>query len=103
MHEIDLDKAHREQARWRILKVLDSGRPMAVSELVILQALNDATLSLTPNGLRRELKYLEDRRLVTLANLSSTVWAAALTRFGVDVVEYTVDCMPGIARPAKWY
>ena len=27
---------------------------------------------------------------------------ADLTRHGVDVAEYTVDCEPGIARPAKY-
>jgi hypothetical protein len=26
-----------------------------------------------------------------------------LTRIGIDVVEYTVECDPGIARPKKYW
>lgn len=103
MHEIDLEKAQREQVRWRILKVLDAGRPLPVSEVIVLQVMQDAALHLTPHGLRRELDYLEVRKLVNIDGRQSPVWSAELTRFGVDVVEYTVDCLPGIARPAKWY
>lgn len=103
MHEVDLEKAHREQMRWRILRVLDAGRPLPVSEVVILQVLQEAALPVTPSSLRRELAYLEERRLVKLGGRDSPVWSAELTRFGVDVVEYTIDCLPGIARPTKWY
>jgi hypothetical protein len=103
VHEIDLEKAQREQTRWRMLKILDAGRPLPVSETVILQILQDAALPITPSMLRRELDYLADRRLVLITGQNSPVWAAELTRHGVDVVEYTVDCQPGIARPTKWY
>lgn len=103
MHEIDLEKAHREQTRWRILKALDAGRPDPVSEILILQVVQDAGLPITPSALRRELHYLADRRLVELTGRQSPVWSAGLTRFGVDVVEYTIDCLPGIARPQKWF
>jgi len=103
MHGIDLEKAQREQTRWRILKVLDAGRPLPVSEVVILQVLQDTALPITVSMLRRELDYLEDRKLVILhGRTKSPVWAAELTHFGVDIVEYTVDCFAGIARPPKW-
>lgn len=98
-----MDKAHREQVRWRILKVLDAGRPLAVSELMVLQVLQDALLHVTPHGLRRELDYLEDRKLVVIHGRNAPVWSAELTHYGVDIVEYTIDCLPGIARPKKWY
>lgn len=103
MHDVDLDKAHREQARWRVIKVLDAGRPEPVSEMIVLQVLHDATLPITPHGLRRELDYLEDRGLVTIKGRHGPVWSAELTHLGVDVVEYTVECLPGIARPKKWF
>lgn len=103
MHEIDLEKAQREQVRWRILKVLDAGRPAAVSEVVVLQVMQDSSLPVTPHGLRRELDYLEDRKLVTISGRDTPVWSAELTHYGVDIVEYTVDCFPGIARPKKWF
>jgi hypothetical protein len=103
MHEVDMDKFTREETRWRILQVLNAGRPLPVSEAITLRALQDASLQVTPHGLRRELAYLEDRRLVEISGKNSPTWSAELTRIGVDVVEYTVDCDPGIARPKKWF
>lgn len=102
MHEVDLQKATREETRWRILRALDAGRPIRVAETVIYRALCDASLPLTPNELRRELDYLRDKRLVVIENEDGPVWAAELTPEGVDVVEYTIPAPPGIGRPPKW-
>ena len=102
-NEIDLERAQREEARWRILRVLDAGRPQAVSETLILRTLQDISLPITPYGLRRELDYLRDRGLIILRGEDEPTWLADLTRYGVDVVEYTQPCEAGIARPRKWY
>lgn len=99
----DLDQARREEARWRILKGLDAGRPYPVSEAILFRLLHDVQLPVTALDVRRELDYLEDRKLLTLAGKDSPVWAAELTRYGVDIVEYTIACEPGIARPAKYW
>ena len=101
-HEIDLEKAQREEARWRILKVLDAGRPYQVAETIVWRTLHDVRLPITPNGLRKELDYLEERGLVRIDGRDGPTWMAELTREGVDVVEYTVPVEPGVARPAKW-
>lgn len=103
MNEVDLDRAQREEARWRILRALDAGRPLPVSETIILRTLQDIRLPMTPHGLRRELDYLETRELIEITGRAEPTWCAHLTRIGVDVVEYTVECDPGIARPPKWY
>lgn len=102
MHEVDLEKAQREEIRWRILKTLDAGRPLPVVETIILRVLQDINLPATPSSLRRELDYLRDRTLIELHCEDCPTWTAELTRTGVDVVEYTVPCEPGIARPKKW-
>lgn len=102
-NDVDLGKAYREEIRWRILRALDAGRPLSVSETVIFRALSDASLSITPAALRRELDYLRDKDLIELSDEPDQVWAAALTGFGVDVVEYTVASPAGIARPNKWW
>ena len=47
--------------------------------------------------------YLHDRELVRVDKQPSGRWFAELSRFGVDVAEYTVPCEPGIARPAKYW
>lgn len=103
MHDIDLEKACREEARWRILYTLDRGRPEPVAENLILRCLSDIKLAFTPSGLRRELAYLEVRELIHIIGRGEDddIWLAELTRVGIDMVEYTVPCDPGIARPVR--
>lgn len=103
MHEVDLEKAQREETRWRIMRILDAGRPLAVSETVIFRALADASLPVSPNMLRRELDYLRDKGVLSLSGEDSPVWNAELTGDGVDIVEYSVPAPAGIARPKKWW
>ena len=50
-----------------------------------------------------QLDYLADRSLVELKKEPSGRWFADVTRYGVDIAEYTVDCQPGIARPVKYW
>jgi Fe2+ or Zn2+ uptake regulation protein len=104
MHEIDLEKVQREESRWRILRALDAGRPQPVADTILFRCLHDIALPITPNQVRRELAYLEERGLVhVIGRGTSPTWLAELTRDGVDVVEYTVPCDAGIARPAKYW
>ena len=51
--------------------------------------------------MRRELDYLETRDLVKVFTDPLGQVSAELTRFGIDIAEYTVDVEPGIARPPK--
>lgn len=98
---IDLRKSAIELARWYILVALNAGRPAGVSEELLVRVLADTDYKLTPHELRRELDYLRDRSLITLRGEAEDRWVADLTALGVDVVEYTVECKPGIARPPK--
>lgn len=98
---LDLEKMQREEIRWRILVVLNAGRPKPVSESLVLRVLTDVALPATPASLRRELDYLESRKLVEINGRDSGTWMCELTHLGVDVVEYTVPCNPGIARPER--
>lgn len=102
MHDVDMEKAQREEARWRIMRALDAGRPRPVPETILLRVLQDIELPITAHQLRRELDYLEDRKLVAVKGRDCPVWTAELTHYGVDIVEYTVECFPGIARPKRW-
>jgi hypothetical protein len=96
-----LERARREESRWRILKGLDIGRPYPVSETILFRLLDDVHLPLPPVAVRRELDYLEERGLLRVLDRDGAVWSAELTRDGIDVVEYTVTCDPGIARPPQ--
>src|ERR1700720_1403251 len=100
---IDLEQKNREEARWRMLRVVDAGRPVAVSEQIIWRVLTDIKISLSLNQLRRELSYLHGLRLIELEGQDCDIWFANLTAQGVDVVEYTVKAPAGIARPRKYW
>lgn len=98
----DIEKTRRESLRWHLLRILDWGRPysMADSQLWEIAKVNfpDATLI----EIRRELDYLDHRTLINLIRPQSGKWHADLLRLGVDLVEYTVECDPGIARPPRY-
>lgn len=100
---IDHAKVRREGMRWTILLTLNHARPIGAHEALILQTIRGIYPDATPNELRRELEYLDDRQLVDIEKAPSGAWHAALNHHGVDVAEYTVDCLPGIARPAKYW
>lgn len=100
---IDPAKARRESMRWAILLTLNNARPIGAHEALILSTIQSIYPDATQRELRCELDYLGDRSLVMLKIDPSGPWSADLTRLGVDVVEYTVDCQPGIARPAKYF
>ena len=100
---IDLEKRNREEARWRMLRVVDAGRPIAVSEQIIWRVLADIKLSLSLNAVRRELAYLRDLGLLELEGEGDETWFARLTASGVDVVEYNFPSPAGVARPRKYW
>ncbi len=100
---IDQAKIRREALRWLILLTLNNARPMGAYESVVLAVAQSEYPDATPLELRRELDYLEERELVKLRKEPSGRWHAELTRCGIDVAEYTVECDPGIARPVKYW
>ncbi len=100
---IDIAKVRRESMRWYILITLNTSRPVDPHEAVVLSTIQAMYSDATPMELRRELDYLVDRKLVTVVKSPSGPWIAGITALGVDVVEYSVDCRPGIARPEKYY
>jgi len=100
---IDLEQKNREEARWRMLRVVDAGRPIAVSEQIIWRVLADIKLSLSLNTVRRELAYLRDLGLLELEGEHGETWFAKLTASGVDVVEYNFPSPAGVARPRKYW
>lgn len=103
MTNIDMNKVRREQLRWILLLALNYGRPNSVTEALIAATARELISDVTPLEVRRELDYLETRCLVSVKREPSGQWLAELTRMGVDVVEYTVECDPGIARPVKYW
>ncbi|MBS1186716.1 MAG: hypothetical protein H6R04_734 [Burkholderiaceae bacterium] len=100
---IDPAKIRRESLRWYLILALNNARPNELVEDVIQQTMQSIYPDVTPIEVRKELDYLADRELVKLRKEPSGRWWADLTRYGVDIAEYTIACDPGIARPAKYW
>lgn len=95
-----LRKKQIERGRWYILLFLDAARPVGLEETLLLANLDETHYRFTPTELRRELDYLQERQLLKIEEKDG-VWEARLTRLGIDLVEYTVECDPGIDRPPR--
>ena len=100
--DIDLEKARREELRWMILRALNAAQPVGTTEIIMLKAIEPVVPDVTLIELRRELDYLAERDLVTVSREDTPVWFAKINRHGIDIVEYTVPCHPGISRPKNW-
>lgn len=98
---VDNAKVRREAMRWYVLLTLNNARPIGAYEELVLATIQGILPDATQMELRRELDYLNDRELVELKREPAGRWFAHLTRHGVDVAEYTVECDPGISRPRK--
>ncbi|WP_217994845.1 hypothetical protein [Methylogaea oryzae] len=100
-HHVDAAKIRRESMRWYILLTLQNAQPIGAFEELILTTLQGIYTDATQHEVRVQLDYLHSRDLVDIERKPDGRWFAKLDRYGVDVVEYTVDCEPGIARPPK--
>ncbi|MDU4300866.1 MAG: hypothetical protein E7I45_07845 [Eikenella corrodens] len=98
-----MQQARTAGLRWQIISILNKARPHTSSEVMLLDILRAIYADTTATELRRELDYLADRKLVDLVKQPIGMWLADLTRLGVDIAEYTIDCQPGIARPDKYW
>lgn len=98
---LDFEKTRRETIRWNLLRALDYARPEGTNEHVLLSVIQGLYPDSTQREVRRELDYLAGRRLVQIDGKHTGMWKAELARYGVDIVEYTVACESGIARPPK--
>ena len=102
MKGLDLETARLEEMRWLILRSLDGGRPVGLSESILRNMIEPCIPDLTEMELRRELDYLEERGLIMIIERTRPIWFAKINDHGIDVVKGTVKCYPGIARPRDW-
>ncbi len=95
----NMQKIRREQIRWHLMAIANVARPYGINTPALLPVIQSIYADATEHELRRELNYLEERQLVKIKRDPLDNWMVELTRWGVDVVEYAVDCDPGVARP----
>jgi hypothetical protein len=99
-----LDRAalrRREFMRWILLLTANLSRPGNAVLRTLLNVVQSEYPDATALEVRRELDYLESRKLLTVMTTPMGELSVDLTRHGIDVVEYTVPVEPGIARPVK--
>ncbi len=100
----DHAKVRREFLRWTLLLALNNARDVdGTGETLLLAIIQAEFPDASAIELRRELDYLAERDLIRLTKRPDGRWLADINRYGIDVVEYTVDVDPGIARPTKYW
>ena len=96
--KLNMAKIRRESIRWLIISALDNLRPNEAHELMLLPIVKTIFNDVSNTELRREVDYLQKRRVVNIQK-SSHGWIIELSALGIDIFEYTVSCRAGIARP----
>jgi hypothetical protein len=99
----DMAKARRESMRWQLLNALNKARPIGAMDILLLSVMQAIYADSSVNELHTQLEYLADRKLLVLTKQPDGHWHSKLTHYGIDIVEYTVDCHAGIARPEKYW
>lgn len=92
-------RARREFMRWVLLMTIDYWRPADATLSSLLSVVKGEYNDATEMEVRRELDYLSERHVVSTRIDPLGQVRARLERHGIDIVQYTVDCEPGIARP----
>lgn len=100
---VDLLKVRRESMRWYLLNALDKARPLGALDVLLLDVVRSIYVDVTVNELHQQLDYLQGHGLIDIVKNPNGHWHSRLNYNGIDVVEYTVDCPKGIARPAKYW
>lgn len=98
---IQAARARREFIRWILLLAANINRPTHSTLRFLLQVVQGEYPDATEMEVRRELDYLESRNLVVVTVDPLNQVSTDLTRYGIDIAEYTVPMEPGIARPPK--
>jgi hypothetical protein len=92
-------KARRETLRWMLLRTLHISEPQGMNIEAIVPVVSSVYEDVTALEVERAAHYLASRDLLTIKQEPAGRKYCRLTRYGIDIVEYTVDCEPGIARP----
>lgn len=93
-------RVRREHLRWQCLVYLDTVRPSTMMDSALLPLIRSGYPDATGIELRRALDYLELRGLLGIEKTDAG-WGLRLTYQGIDVVDFTSACLPGIGRPSE--
>jgi hypothetical protein len=94
-----MQKIRREAIRWHLLSATNLSRPYGCYTEALLPIIQAVYIDATHHEIRTELDYLEERELVKIKKDGLDRWFVELSRTGIELVEYTIECQPGISRP----
>lgn len=102
VERVEAEQQRRGFMRWIILLSANLNRPVQSTDQFLLGVVRAEYADATEMQIRRELDYLQSRELLAMtADPASGRVRVSLTRYGIDVAEYTVDVEPGILRPPR--
>ncbi len=87
--------------RWTIMRTIMVGGHLGATDRMCKEVAAAEFMGVTRQLVRNEIKYLEDRGLTDVTRSEVSAWRMTLNRHGRDIVDYTVPCLPGIARPER--
>jgi hypothetical protein len=85
------------------LLTLHNAVPVGAYEQLVHVMIQAVFPDMTALEVRRQLDYLAHRKLVNVHKEMGDHWLISLTRHGINMVEYSVACDPGIARPVEYW
>ena len=91
-------QARRKMIRYRLLKILDAGRPTPLGEGLIKQVLVDVDLGASLQDVRKAMQYLSDKKFLAITQ-ERDYWLARLLPTGVDFLENPDASDNGISKP----
>nr|VFK67720.1 MAG: hypothetical protein BECKUNK1418G_GA0071005_115912 [Candidatus Kentron sp. UNK]VFK73052.1 MAG: hypothetical protein BECKUNK1418H_GA0071006_115912 [Candidatus Kentron sp. UNK] len=100
---VDHDRIRRESNRWNCLLTLKNAQPLGVWEELILDTLRAITPDITKKEVREIMDYLQEQGYVRLKKKPHGRWHGKLTANGLHLLDYDIDCPPGISRPEKYW
>jgi len=100
MTAIDIHKVRRESLRWYLLLALNNARPESLAEEIIQSTMRSIYPDTTAVEVRRELDYLDGRKLVELRKEPSGRWWTV--HQGTMGFFVNVDALEGKPVPKCW-
>lgn len=94
-----VDSSRTQTVRYLLLMTLNVARPGECQAYMLRSVLTTVYPDATEHEVMRELDYLHSRQLITVRSTPLNQTFAKIVRHGIDVLERTIECDPGILLP----
>ena len=94
-----IDSARHQTVRYLLLMTLNTARPAPAQAYMLRSVVAAVFPDVTDLEVLRELDYLKSRDLISSQTTPMGQTFAKIERYGIDVIERSVECDPGITLP----